>query len=346
MSDFKRVVIDADWVIYGAGFAGEKRVIKAIHTPSGREYDAKNRTEFWGRKKSKDGGMLEELNKSTDSPMTWDEFEIVDIQQPEPLENVLYTAKRMIEGVSKETGVEKRILCVGQGKSFRHQRSTILEYKANRAGALLPVYKEEIKDYLLKVHKAILVDGDKEGLETDDMVIILGQEEGTVVASVDKDTAGNPVHWFNPNHPEWGIQDCRGLGKLWWDTSGKTKILRGIGRKFFYAQLLKGDMTDNYKPNAASEVEFGEVATFEALNECKTDLECFKAIKQAYQTMYPEPVRVHGWRAGLTQGCENIITVDWLYALNEVWDLARMKRSIDDNVTASEVFRKYGLLDD
>lgn len=96
MGDFKRVVIDADWVIYGAGFAGEKRVIKAIHTPSGREYDAKNRTEFWGRKKSKDGGMLEELNKSTDSPMTWDEFEIVDIQQPEPLENVLYTAKRMI----------------------------------------------------------------------------------------------------------------------------------------------------------------------------------------------------------------------------------------------------------
>ena len=320
--EFNRVVIDADWCIYGAGFSGEKRSIKAIEKQSGNEYDLPNRTALWGRKKSKDGGYLEELNKSRDTPLTWEDFEIIDIQTPEPIENILYTAKRMIEGVSQATGVEKRQLFVGEGKSFRHARSTILEYKGNRDGTLLPIYKDEIKEYLIK-----------------------GQKEGTLVSSVDKDSTGFPIYLFNPNHPDWGIVDCRGLGELWWDTSGKTKILRGKGRKFFYKQLLTGDMTDNYKPNAASNVEFGDVSAFQALDECSTDMECFKAIKEAYQKMYPQPVKVFGWRANIEQHIpkEHVLEVDWKYALNEIWDLARMRRTYDDVVTAEEVFSKHGL---
>lgn len=339
--EFDRVVIDADWCIYGAGFSGEKRSIKAIEKQSGNEYDLPNRTALWGRKKSKDGGYLEELNKSRDTPLTWEDFDIIDIQTPEPIENILYTAKRMIEGVSQSTGVEKRQLFVGEGKSFRHERSTILEYKGNREGTLLPIYKDEIKDYLIKYQGAQVV----RDLEVDDVVIIEGQQQRTLVSSVDKDSTGFPIFLFNPNHPDWGITDCRGLGDLWWDTSGKTKILRGKGRKFFYKQLLTGDMTDNYKPNAASDVEYGDVSAFQALNECMTDLECFKAIKEAYQKMYPQMVRVHGWRAELAQGTEHILEVDWKYALNEIWDLARMRRTYDDVVTAQEVFTKHGLWD-
>ena len=210
MSEFNRVVIDADWCIYGAGFSGEKRSIKAIEKQSGNEYDLPNRTALWGRKKSKDGGYLEELNKSRDTPLTWEDFEIIDIQTPEPIENILYTAKRMIEGVSQATGVEKRQLFVGEGKSFRHARSTILEYKGNRDGTLLPIYKDEIKEYLIKHHKAEVV----KDLEVDDVVVIEGQKEGTLVSSVDKDSTGFPIYLFNPNHPDWGIVDCRGLGEL------------------------------------------------------------------------------------------------------------------------------------
>lgn len=331
--DFDRVVIDADWILYGAGFAGEKRSIIAIEKQTGNEYSLANRTALWGRKKTKDGGYLEELNKSRSTPLTWEDFEIVDVQQPEPIENVLHTAKMMLEGVSKETGVKKRVCFVGEGKSFRHARSTLLEYKGNRTNVLSPIYKEEIKEYLIKYHGAQVVTD----LEVDDVVIIEGQKPKTLVSSVDKDSMGFPVDLFNPNHPEWGIMDCRGLGNLWWDTSGKTKILRGIGRKFFYKQLLTGDTTDNYKPNAASSVEFGDVSAFQALNECTSDVECFKAIKEAYQKMYPETVRVWDWRN------ENILEVDWCYALNEIWNLARMKRAYDDNITAEQVFSKYGL---
>lgn len=332
---FNRVVIDGDWTIYGAGFAGEKRTIKAIHVPSGREFDCANRTELRGRKKTKDGGLLAELNGSSDSPMIWTEFEILDIQHPEPIENVLYTVKKMIEGVSKVTGITRRDVFIGEGKTFRHERATILEYKGNRTNNILPIYKDEIKEYMIKVHKAEVVTE----IETDDRVVIEGQRPGTVVAAVDKDTGGCPVFWFNPNKPDLGIVDCNGLGRLDWDTSGKTKILRGVGRKFFYKQLLTGDTVDNYKPNAASEVEFGDVSAYNALNDCETDRQCFEAIKEAYQKMYPEPVEVYGWRG-------DIIKVDWRYSLSEVWELARMRRSYDDKVTAEEVFTKFGLWSD
>ena len=327
--DFNRVVIDGDWILYGAGFAGERRSIVAIEKQTGNEHHL-----------AKDEGFLAELNKSRETPLTWEDFEIVDVQQPEPLENVLHTAKRMLEGVSKETGVDKRICFVGEGKSFRHARSTLLEYKGNRSNVLSPIYKDDIKEYLIKYHGAQVVTH----LEVDDVVIIEGGRQGTLVSSVDKDSMGFPIDLFNPNHPEWGIMDCRGLGELWWDTSGKTKILRGQGRKFFYKQLLTGDMTDNYKPNAASDVEYGDVSAFQALNECFTDLDCFRAIKDTYQKMYPKMVRVHHWNS--TEENPIILNVDWRYALNEIWDLVRMKRSYDDDVTAEQVFSKYGLWSD
>lgn len=330
--NFHTNVVDSDWVVYAASHSGEKKTIKAIEKKSGNEYDLPNRTSLWGRKKSKDGGLIEELNKSLETPLTWEDFEIIDLQTPEPLPNVLHTAKMMVEGVAKATGVNKTELYVGEGRSFRADRATLLEYKGTRTNTLIPVYKEEVKEYLIKYHGAQVV----KDLEVDDMVVILGQSKGNLVVSVDKDSMGCPIDLFNPMHPEWGVMDCRGIGKLWWDTSGKTKKLRGIGRKWLYVQTLTGDSVDNIKPNAASEVEFGEVSAFNAINDCTTDVECFTAIKEAYLKMYPSTVKVYGFRG-------DVLEVDWRYALNEVWDLVRMRRSIDDTVTAEEVFSKYNL---
>ena len=327
--------VDADWIVYAASHSGEKKTIKAIEKKSGKEFDLANRTELWGRKKSKDGGFLAELNKTLKEPLTWEDFEIIDLQTPEPLPNVLHTAKMMVEGVSKSTGVKNTKLYVGEGRSFRAERATLLEYKGTRTNTLTPIYKEEVKEYLIKYHGAEVV----KNLEVDDVVIIESMSPGNLVVSVDKDSMSCPVDLFNPMHPEWGIMNCRGLGKLWWDTSGKTKKLRGIGRKWLYVQTLIGDTIDNIKPNAASDVEFGEVSAFNAIDPCTTDEECFKAIKQAYQKMYPSPKKVYGFRG-------DVLEIDWLYVANEVFDLVRMKRSYDDNVVFGDVLAKYGLLED
>ena len=331
---FHTNLVDADWILHAASHSGEKKTIKAIEKQSGNEYDLKSRTELWGRKKSRDGGFLAELNKSRTTPLTWEDFEIYDIQTPEELPNVLHTAKMMVQGVAKVTGVERTKLFVGEGRSFRYDRATLLEYKGTRSHKLIPVHKDAVKEYLIKHHGAEVITD----LEVDDWVVCLGQEKGNLVVSVDKDSMGCPIDLFNPMHPEWGIMNCRGLGKLWWDTSGKTKKLRGIGRKWLYVQTLIGDTIDNIKPNAASDVEFGEVSAFNAIDPCTTDEECFRAIKSAYQKMYPSPKKVYGFRG-------DVLEIDWLYVANEVFDLVRMKRSYDDNVVFGDVLAKYGLLD-
>lgn len=332
--EFHTTHVDADWIVYAASHSGEKKTIKAIEKKSGNEYDLANKTELWGRKKSRDGGFLAELNKSRETPLTWEDFEILDVQTPEPLPNILHTAKMMVEGVSKATGVKATKLYVGEGRSFRADRATLLGYKENRTNTLVPIYKEEVKEYLIKYHGAEVVTG----LEVDDVVIINSQKKGNLVVSVDKDSMSCPVDLFNPMHPEWGIMNCRGLGKLWWDTSGKTKKLRGIGRKWLYTQHIIGDTVDNIKPNAASDVEFGEVSAFNVLDPCTSDKECLQVIKDVYQRMYPSPKKVYGFRG-------DVLEIDWLYVANEIFDLVRMKRSYDDNVVFGDVLAKYGLLD-
>lgn len=332
---FHTNLVDADWILYSASHSGEKKTIKAIEKQSGNEYDLASRTELWGRKKSRDGGFLAELNKSRETPLTWEDFEVVDVQTPEEISKVLHTAKMMVQGVAKSTGVERTKLFVGEGRSFRYDRATLLEYKGTRSHNLAPIHKDAVKEYLIKYHGAEVV----ADLEVDDVVVILGQQKGNLVVSVDKDSMGCPIDLFNPMHPEWGIMDCRGLGKLWWDTSGKQKKLRGMGRKWLYVQCLIGDSVDSISPTAASMLEFGEVSAFNALNDCSTDVECFKAMKDVYQRMYPTSVRVWDWKQ------ENILDVDWRYVINEVWDLVRMRRSVDDTVTAEQVFSKYGLWD-
>lgn len=335
-SKFDTLCVDADWIVHAVSHAGEKKTIKAILKNTGEEFDLANRTQLWGRKKSKDGGYLEELNKSRDTNYTWEDFEVLDVQTPEEVSMVLHSAKMMVESLTKTTGIRNKELYIGEGRSWRHARSTLLEYKGQRSDALIPVHKEAVKEYLVKYHGARVI----KDWEVDDVVIFRGVESNkNLVVSVDKDSMGCPVSLYNPTHPEWGIMDCRGFGHLWWDTSGKQKKLRGIGRKFFYLQWCLGDKIDLYSPTAACDVQFGEVGVYELLNDCETDLECFQAIKGFYQMLYPEPKRIKTWQGA-------VVEIDWLYVANEIFDLARMKRHAQDNVTASDVFRKYGLLDD
>ena len=52
-----------------------------------------------------------------------------------------------------------------------------------------------------------------------------------------------------------------------------------------------------------------------------------------FKLLYPEPKAIIGWRG-------NSINIDWEYAMNECFDMARMKRFIGDEVSASDVLYK------
>ncbi|MNF51328.1 hypothetical protein D3C85_737400 [compost metagenome] len=323
-------VVDCDAIKYAAASAGEKRTIQVIHTPSGRDMEFKTRTEFYGGLK-RDGGYLAQINKGRDSPFTLDQFQIKDIQTPEKIENVLHLAKMMMEKWLRAVKADTHEGFLGAGDSWRVGRSTIMEYKGNRKDLLRPIYLDEVGAYLERNYNVRTV----RGLEADDWCVIACQDvEDSVMLAIDKDAMGTPCNVYNPGHPEWGITDCNQFGKLYKDEKGK---IRGYGRLFLYYQICTGDTIDHYKANSASKMKWGEASGFKALVGCKNDKEAWAAMKAVYQKLYPEPTTVEGWRG------EDIL-VDWVYMLEENFQMARMLRSEDDTVQATDVLRTMGLL--
>lgn len=316
-----------DYVRYSAGYASEKRSILAVHRETGDEFPFKTRTEFYGRSKAKNGGWLGEQNLTRSSPFSVDDFDILDIQTPEPIENTLHTAKMMTEGILKTFGTKNWKGWYGAGESFRVARSSIIGYKVQRQNNLKPLAIDDITDYLVKKYNIIPC----YDLEADDWIVIEGQKPNTVVVTHDKDGLGTHCFVWNPQKPELGVRDCRGFGAIWLDSK---KELRGYGRKWFYAQVALGDSVDNFFANSATEAKWGDASAYKALEHAKNDRECLQALVGVYKHLYPSPKRIRGWR-------DEVFEIDWLYVMQENWTMAHMKRTEHEKeIVVSDVLTK------
>ena len=323
-------IIDLDWCKYTAASAGEKRSIKVIHNQSGDEYTFNNRTEFYGRKKSRDEGWLSEYNAGKDSKRTWEEFTIIDVQTPEPIENVFQIAKTMVDSALVKLGTTKYKGFVGKGESFRVERSTLLKYKGTRSDNIKPLALEELTEYLIRKYKAEVVTG----IENDDKVVMeCYKQPNNVILGIDKDFYGSPAKFFNVNRPEEGIVNGNCFGNLWRDSKGNV---RGIGRMWLLLQTCSNDKSDNYAANCFSDLPWADVSAYNALCDAKNDKESWLIMEQIFKKLYPEPKEVVGWRG-------DSILIDWEYVMNECFDLARMLRFEGDKVVASDVLRCYNV---
>lgn len=327
-----QAIIDIDYVKYAAANVGEKRTIKAIHQPTGIEFDCKTRTELWGRSKKRDGGILAEFNKTQGKQLRADEFVIIDVQTPEPLSNVLHTTKVMLDGAIRDSGATSYSAYLGVGESFRVGKSTILEYKGNRKGGLKPVHLDDVIEYLKRRYAPDVVEHE----EADDAVVMEANgRKDKFVLGEDKDYMGCNVLMYNVNQRDKGVVDCSGIGSLEVTKQG----VKGQGRLFFYHQILFGDSSDCYKSNSANpNYKFGEMSSYNLLKDCKTDKEALTALVQGYKEIYPTPITITGWRG-------DEFEVDWKYVLNENWTMAHMLRHKDDHVVGTEVLDKFGLLE-
>lgn len=327
-------VFDMDIYAYRASSAGEKRTIEAYHPITGDSWKCDTRTQLYGHWIKKDKGILAEHNKVNGTDYKADELVILDKQTPEPIANVLHTVKMMVDSALFQLKTNKMNGYLGKGDSFRVEESTLLKYKGNRTDTLRPLHLPEVREYILKKYPVDLV----EGLESDDWLCIdTYRDTNKVCVTADKDAMGTECLVFNPFVNEPKIQDCRGLGKLYLNDKGDVK---GYGRKFLFWQILSEDSADNYKANCFSEVSWGAKSAYKTLVDCQTDLEVFKATKDAFQLLYPEPKKITGWR-------EDEIEIDWKYVLDEMWCMARMRRHpTEDNVKATDVLSKFNLLED
>lgn len=336
-------VFDYDPIVYAAASVGEERYIVVKHLPSGTTKEFKNRTTFYGRTRDRDGGWLGDLNneraKDGLKPFPPEHFLIEDKQRvKEDIRNVLHTAKMMVAGSVKAVKADTYVGYLG-GKTplIRLEKSNLLEYKGNRKDLITPLLKDDVMEYLHKHHSAEFCE---DGLEADDWCIIRALEENSkgnkgIVITSDKDVLGNPVLSYNPDKPEDGIVDGDVFGSLYLDSE---KVVRGVGRLFKYFQVSYGDPVDNYKANSQSDVNWGPLKAYNLLKDCKSDKEAWEAMYQIYNTLYPEPKEIETWRGEL-------VTIDALTCLQEVWDCAHMRRTPDDVVDVRKVLNNLGILE-
>lgn len=324
-------VYDLDSVKYAVASVGEKRSITVTHKTTGKEKEFNTRTEFWGRDRKHSGGWLAEINKDRTSPFLPEEFDIVDVQTPEPIENVLHSAKMTVERNVEASKAESVQYFIGKGESFRVERSTLLGYKQQRNSTLKPLYLDEVSDYLTRKFKAEVVTH----YENDDRVVFeTYKQPNKFVIALDKDTYSCPVKFFNVNRPQEGIVNCDCFGGLYLNDKNEVK---GKGRMHLYYQICSLDDSDNYKAHCFSDVYWGQKSAYEVLKDAKNDKEALIAMRDIFQKLYPEPKEVIGWRG-------NTILIDWMYVMNEMWDMARMHRFENDIVIGTEVMNKMGII--
>jgi len=356
-----KLCFDYDPLLYSAGSVGEERTIKAIHRASGDEYEFATRTEFWGHWKKKAGGWLAEYNaaKSEGQRRAPEEFDIIDVQTPEELPKVLHTLKQQINAAKEATGTKVHYGYSGRGVVFREHVSTIVKYKGNREGALRPVHLEAMKDYLIKNHACTIV----EGIEADDACSIDARDgwkkwkasgddkDKLILAFTDKDYFQVPGHLY---HCDSGTMHSYGDAYGWLAWNAEKKKVTGRGRAWLYFQVMNGDDADNYFANSANPaMKWADKSAFDVLKDAKNDKEAFEAMVKGYQTLYPLPKKIIGWRGYEDPKDMKIpkpdaqdyeIEVDWKYVMQENFTLARMLRSRDEEpVNVLDVMKRLGV---
>lgn len=204
------------------------------------------------------------------------------------------TITRIKEAVGDVTSTE--FYLTGKG-NFRFDIATVKPYKGNRKDDK-PFYLPSVRKLLEVKYGAIVVDD----MEADDMLAIRAEEEMSrrcpvTIASRDKDLRQVSCYqysWELGKQPEWGPELVDYIGNL--DAKFSDKILKngeqsqaikklsGTGLKWFYAQCITGDSTDNI-PGLEGK---GASLAYELLNDTQDEEQMFRAVLGAYKDKYAE----------------------------------------------------------
>lgn len=196
---------------------------------------------------------------------------------------------------------EPQIFFTGKN-NFREAIAKKKQYKGNRDRNTRPFHYSNLKAYMLTMYNCEIVNG----MEADDMLAIvqtsdwlttkavvsggewgganpqLKDECNTIICTRDKDLRQVPgwhFGWELGKQPQYGPKFVEEPGEI---ELINRKEIKGCGSKFFYAQLIVGDKTDNI-PGLDG---FGPVRAFEILHPCTTIPEMEKAVVEAYRQVY------------------------------------------------------------
>jgi len=135
-----KALLDYDIIVYAVGLAADNAYYE---TPDGKQF------QYIKEAKAHDPNVVRKVN-------------------PDPIEFCCHSVKVMINSIVKAVGADSYVgYLTGEG-NYRQEIDSILPYKGNRENAPKPFWYEEIRDYLVRVHHGVVVDG----MEADDMLSI------------------------------------------------------------------------------------------------------------------------------------------------------------------------------
>lgn len=168
--------------------------------------------------------------------------------EPEPVENALYLVKKTLQSIiNKFNGEYRLFLTSADHSNFRFDIAKTTQgrwsgYKGNRDPRVnpnapgKPLHYEAIREYMIKHWEAEVISG----MEADDALCIHQDPERTIMCHEDKDL--NMMYGWHYNIRTHEIEWYEDGDLLELNEKGKIK---GGGWRFFYAQMLMGDTSDN-----------------------------------------------------------------------------------------------------
>jgi hypothetical protein len=188
------------------------------------------------------------------------------------------------------------LIYLSGSNNFRYDVAKEKPYKGNRDKDK-PIHFENVKWFLISRYDAQVV----EGIEADDALAIFQTEfnkkgHTTVICTRDKDLRQVPgwhYGWEVGNQPEYALSFVDELGTLeaTWkegfsEKTGKPtrsfKKISGTGYKWFCAQILVGDTTDNIPGLKGC----GGKKAYDSLEGCTSEEEALSIVKGLYEEAY------------------------------------------------------------
>ena len=232
------VNIDGDVVLYSVGFASQT----TYHVADGKR--------FADRDDCRD--FCERYDLAID--------DIIKEYEAEPIEFALSSVKRLLARIKEGSKATTSTVLLTGGDNFRDGIATIQPYKGNRLDAPKPVHYQAIKDYLIQVHGAEVVEGE----EADDQLSIRCVQRGDTIATIDKDLR-NTSGW----HYNWQKDELDYVGPHQADRN-------------FYKQLITGDSTDHIPGLFRITGVRGKKAWKDALDDMTEPMDMWKHVLNVY----------------------------------------------------------------
>lgn len=153
----------------------------------------------------------------------------------EKLEWAIQGIDERMARIFSETGTNKYIAFLTEGKCFRYDRAKSSEYKGARKGKAKPMWFNTLKAYLKAKYGAISIDG----LEADDAVAFFTTEfTNATICSPDKDVLYQCVG------KHYNYQMVKGDNPGEFHSKGFITTTPDSAENFLRTQLIMGDSTD------------------------------------------------------------------------------------------------------